>query len=421
MILLAGLLIPLLLPWAALAQAPVWSFEAGQQFGIPFQESPDGHALSRNRWYLFPSLEFAPELGAGGASSLTFRGAGRAWLDIQSEAELRELSADASLGDWRFKVGWQEIAWGETFGVYIADVVHPRDLRDPFFNEPAWFRLPVFAAQAQWFSGPLTLQVILVPVSRQNRLPDRGGAFDPLGPLFSDVPIGALPHYGLGDFRDHAEFGARASVLFPSGLDLGFFYYRHHNRNPVFELSNDGQRVVLAPVLRVVDTLGLSFSQAFGDVVLRGDSVLHDGLPMNSDGFTAPVESAQWRTILGADVVFADDWSAGTQFHADAWDYSAPSGWGIGHWNETLYWSSLRVGYRMLQAKLEPEFFVFQGIDNSDQWVRPRVTWNATASMRVSVSADFFSGAESLGSDSRGLLGRYAERDRVFTWVSYHF
>jgi len=381
------------------ARASLWSggrkdlkgdFEIGHQLGSRLRDE----AITRNRFYLMAKEELTFDLPApagGSGKIITITAAARAWAGKENEFDLRALSAEFSQEIYKVNVGFQEIAWGETFGFFIADIVNPRDYRDSLFNELAWIRVPVFALNGQLFLGKLTVQGVVTPVARMNRLSESGGG------RFFDEPKGQA-----------AEFGGRASFLFDFGLDLGFFYYRHYNRNPVYLLNNAGGTADarFVPVVRLVDTFGLTASQATGSFVFRADSVLHLQQPQQTDDFSAAPEENQWQAIFGGDLTAESGAIFGLQYHTD-WTNQ-----GFRHW------ASFLTRDRWLDGKFETEFFVFRGIGNSDLWFEPKLSWNASASLTVSVRTDLLSAGERL---SDGVLSAFREEDRFLTWVTYRF
>ena len=43
---------------------------------------------------------------------------------------------------WRMRIGLQEVVWGEALHFFSADILHPKDYRDLFFNDLNWSRIP---------------------------------------------------------------------------------------------------------------------------------------------------------------------------------------------------------------------------------------------------------------------------------------
>ena len=66
----------------------------------------------------------------------------------------RELYADATVGDWWFRVGKQQIVWGKTDFFRLQDVVNPVDFGQHFFFDSFEdIRIPQWIASAQWKFG----------------------------------------------------------------------------------------------------------------------------------------------------------------------------------------------------------------------------------------------------------------------------
>ena len=62
---------------------------------------------------------------------------------------LRENYLDYSVGNWDFRFGKQHVVWGEMVGLFFADVVSARDLREFILPEFDQMRIPQWAARAE--------------------------------------------------------------------------------------------------------------------------------------------------------------------------------------------------------------------------------------------------------------------------------
>jgi hypothetical protein len=367
------------------------SAELGHQLAQMF----DPTKLTRNRLYGLAKGSLKLTKGDDTTSSLTLNAALRGWLDRENELSIRALNVSWAHDHWALHFGFQEIAWGEAFGFYILDLVNPRDWRDPLFNELSWVRLPVFAANLQFFFDRVTAQLILTPVARHGQFPKRSSPFDQLPQA---VPTIQEPNsLSLSNFPKDAEFGGRLGYLFEFGLDLSFYYYNHFNRIPTYELivSPLGD-LSLSPVFQKVQTFGSSFTHTLGDFVLRGDQILQTGL----------ATSPKWQSVLGSDVVTQNDWTLGAQYHADLWEGSK------------FHSMSVRILKKLANGKLEPELFIYHGLNNNDQWIQPKLTWNTTSALAISLRADFLPGK---GPGLDGQLFGLKDKSRFLTWVSYKF
>jgi hypothetical protein len=64
---------------------------------------------------------------------------------------LRENYLDISANDWDFRLGKQNVVWGEMVGLFFADVVSARDMREFILPEFDTMRIPQWAARAEYF------------------------------------------------------------------------------------------------------------------------------------------------------------------------------------------------------------------------------------------------------------------------------
>jgi hypothetical protein len=367
---------------------------------------------TRRRTYALLGAKYPIELSESTGLSLTFDLAGRAWVDAETDplthgiqpigsGELRALSATLQGDIFSITAGAQEIAWGETFGFFIADVVNPRDFTDPLFNEPEWFRLPVVALNGKLLLDQFNLQLVFTPIARLPRLPTN----------FSGTPVATLSSPSFSDFPKRSEWGGKIGYLLEGpGIDLSAYYYHHQNRTPVYQLGWVGSTPTLIPDLQFVDTAGMSFSATAGQFVFRGDTLVNLDAPSNVEDGGAPIPQNEFETILGTDLTTESEWTLGVQYHLDYWTQ------GVG-----LHWASARISKMLFGGKLEPRVFFFQGLNNSDQWIQPELVWNITGGLSAAVRADI---VQARGSSSRledGILNVLRDEDRVFGWVRLQF
>ncbi|MEK6705635.1 MAG: hypothetical protein AABZ06_07590 [Bdellovibrionota bacterium] len=282
-------------------------------------------------------------------------------------------------------IGFMHVAWGETFGFNIVDLINPRDYSDPLFLESIWVKLPVFALNMKYISGSLTIQGIVIPVPRHNILPE------------TDLPVD-LRDFNIEDIGHDSEVGAKINYLFDSGLDLGFIYFYHWNRNIVLELKQDRR---LNLIEDRIHSLGVTASHLAGNYVFRADSIMHIDQPAQVGfGFQ---HGTNWQTILGADTTSETQWTLGAQYHMDR------------SVTDTFHWTSVRLRKPFFSEAIVVETFLFRGLNNKDTWLQPQLTWNISASTSLIARLDL------LVAGDAGILPSFKDSDRAFAWFSYKF
>lgn len=123
---------------------------------------------SESRLQLEMEMEFHPDVIVFGI----FRALHDAAYDIRSgssdweqfagsraslghETKMREIYMDLTVGDWDFRIGKQQIVWGETDGMRLMDIINPLDMRRQYITRD-WedIRRPLVAIKAVYGINP---------------------------------------------------------------------------------------------------------------------------------------------------------------------------------------------------------------------------------------------------------------------------
>ncbi len=386
---------------AALALEPGdTDFEAGHQVSVLF----DGTVTRNLSYALFRTKPILARNEKTG-STWELRLGARAFYDFaltNTEVSIRDLALLRRTEHVTATFGFQEITWGETLGFPVADIVNPRDVRDPLFLDVDFVRLPVLAANVQYTGGPFRVQGIVTPIPRGPILPESGSPFLPAGPPLLPAPTFPVDHAFV-----YGEGGGRIGYLV-GGWDLSALFYSHWNRTPVYQLVSTGvvgtpsAGFALRPIVDRVETGGLSLTKPMGDhLIVRADSVLNFNEPTQSPVLAAPNRVIESQTVAEGDLSFDDDWVFSVQYEYDR----------QGTLNRQ--WASGRIQKGFFDRRLEVSAFAFKGVDNGDAWVEPSVTWSFLEALSLQVRADFVWGT--IG--DAGLLGYFDGKNRAFAVV----
>jgi len=390
-----------------------------QELELGYQSSmlTEDATFTRNRFY-GTAKHRTSAFSTTSPTRWTFDVALRGWVELgdweqpEAEPDIRALSLSRADDHTDIQLGFQQIAWGETFGFPIADIVNPRDLRDPYFFEMDWIRRANFTANLQVMFENLRLQAVATPIPRNNILPERRSGFDPFPELLDGIRLAPQRNFPIDRWGQDGEYGGRVGYLFDFGLDVALLYLYHWNRTPVVELRFENFQPVLVPIQERIHSAGLTFSKAFEDWVLRGDTIVHFEEPLIDELLGPSDRITHVQSVLGADVTTETDWTFGGQVHYDHRD-AAPQG--SAPRDADRQWISARIQKLLFDGDLEPQVFAFVGVDNSDRWVQPRIDWHVMDPWTVSLRADFVWGTTD---EDAGDLGFYDERHRVMLWTS---
>ena len=338
--------------------------------------------------------------------------------DQKLDLSWRETYVDVSSGGWDFRLGAQNIVWGEVVGLFFADVVSARDLRDFLLPSFDVVRTPQWAMRAEHFKGDSHVELVWIPHQSFDNVGKPGSDFYPV-PLptpasAADVSIFRDPTKPARSLRN-SSYGLRANTLV-DGWDLAGFYYRSFSTTPTYyrvpsNLPN--QPFAVQPVYDRIWQVGGTVSKDFGSLVGRAEVVYTKGRSFASTDARAPSgvlarDTVDW--VLGTDITLPQD----VQLNAQIFQRWYRGG------QQTLAVQSGDFGASILlaaklTARLESRVLWIQSFGGGGGLIRPRLNWTPARNTAVGVGVDVFTGPKD------GFFGRYNSRDRFYTEVRRDF
>lgn len=331
--------------------------------------------------------------------------------------ELRENYLDYSTGNWDLRLGKQHVVWGEMVGLFFADVVSARDLREFILPEFDQMRITQWAARAEYFRDDFHAELLWIPIASYDKIGKPGAEFYPYQPTFGFANVIYRGEKRPDRDADNMNYGLRLSTL-KNGWDISGFYYRSTDISPTF------YRTVVDPT-PITGTIeyqalhdrihqyGATVSKDFGDIVFKAEGVYTRGRsfttldPADTDGLVRQ-NTVDWAA--GLDFTFPAETRFNVQFFQR---YFA-------NHDSNLIPAKHENGYSLLLNNKffhnwEAQALLISSLNRSDWLFRPRLSWNFQRNWRWVVGADVFHGPQS------GLFGRYDAMDRAYSEVRYTF
>jgi hypothetical protein len=184
-------------------------------------------------------LEFEYTLGDHVSIFGIYRFAYEASFDIQSvdqrarstdylDEQLRELYLMLDFDEWTIKIGKQQLVWGETDALRMADVINPLDVSWRWTGPEAWedlrrgVRMAVITyAPERFIHNAVSLEAVFIPEDFQAAyLPHAGSNWEPTFDLPWDLFRNAVRASEPNDNND--EYGFRIRGMF-KGVELSIF------------------------------------------------------------------------------------------------------------------------------------------------------------------------------------------------------
>lgn len=327
--------------------------------------------------------------------------------------ELRENYLDVSAGNWDFRFGKQHVVWGEMVGLFFADVVSARDLREFILPEFDQMRTPQWAARAEYFADDYHAELLWIPVASYDNIGKPGAEFYPYQPVPTGYNARYLPEQRPERNADNMNYGLRLSTL-KNGWDISGFYYRSTDITPTFYRQFDAPSTFTYQVRHDrIHQYGATVSKDLGDVVFKAETVYTSGRSFTSLNFAdtdgvVRQDTLDWAT--GIDFTLPAETRLNVQiFQRQFFNYDSSI---ISDKQENGY--SLLLNNKFIN-NWEAQALFISSLNRTDWIFRPRVTWNLERNWRWLIGADVFNGSAS------GMFGQYDRADRIYSEVRYSF
>ena len=318
--------------------------------------------------------------------------------------------------DFDFRIGQQQIVWGKTDGLRMLDIVNPLDMREFMLDDFLDSRIGLWSARLNWYAdiggSQHEFEFIVIPDARPGEFAPTGSRWAyamPAAPAGSVIAIGVAdePGWKPADI----EFGVawRSNV---SGWDLSLNWFYGWKDSPNMQKSVSPGLLTLTPVYQRMNTVGGSFSNAFGMMVLRGELAVNIGEGINRTGVT-PASSIDRATTVNAAFGLdytKNNWRISPQFfirHLPGWDNSVAE-------DQSSGFVSLIISTDYMNEKLKPEVIGLYDWADGSWMLRPKLSYEFSDQITARVGGDLFGGGN-------GFFGQFDKNDRIYSEIEYAF
>lgn len=321
---------------------------------------------------------------------------------------------DGRKGYWR--VGKQQVVWGQADGLKVLDVVNPQDLREFNLSDFEDSRIPLWMINAEFnVTDDSSLQWLLIPDATYSNLADEGTPYFITSSKYRPAVSTSTFPLVLNEVErpDMAvELGARYR-LFYAGWDLTFNYLRHRQDIPVIYRRLNGGELYISPIYERNHLFGATASNAFGNWVIRMEAgystdtyQLRDSLRDDGIANTPEVSS-----VVGLDYRGFSDWFLSYQwFQSRLLEYDADI-----IRNRQRMQHTLLLRRSLLNETLESELFSLYSNEDRDGQIRVKISYLVSDQTRAWLGIDMFYG------DSDGQFGQFNNADRLVLGMAINF
>ncbi|NIA30786.1 MAG: hypothetical protein GWP06_12850 [Actinobacteria bacterium] len=333
------------------------------------------------------------------------------------EIGLREAYLDMYFNSVDLRIGKQQIIWGKADGVFITDIVSPKDLSEFLLRDFDEIRMGVTGVKANYYIGDNTFEIVWLPEFTPTIMPPEGSIWRPkysfpMQPVFDHSREKVTPSL------ENSEFFAKYSVL-TSRVDFELMAGYAFNDDPtmhVVKTMNPATHrltgLTVYPEHHRLTIGGGSFSTTLGPFVVRGEGAYYNGKYFNSTDPKLPesvVEKNYLHYLVGLDYTLWDIHLSSQFIQQAILDYDP-----MIEKDEYDNMGTFLASRNFLNETLNLQLFVYYGFNNNDALVRPKVTYDLADGFELLLGANIFTG-------SAGWFGQYDNNDMVYTKIKYSF
>jgi hypothetical protein len=336
-----------------------------------------------------------------------------------AELSLRELYFDYNLGGFYWRLGKQQVVWGQSDGIKVLDVVNPQSFREFILDDFDDSRIPLWMVNLGHPIGDSSsLQILWIPDTSYNEFAEIGSPYTITSPRL--VPV--IPPYLIAGVErvDHpdnifsdSDAGFRLNS-FVAGWDVSVNYLYHYQDTPViYQQMEAGDRVSLHPEYERNHLLGGTLSNAFGALTLRGEVAYNSNTFLLSNDLSQEgiVDSPELSSVLGLDWQASSDTVISAQwFYSYLLDYERSV-----VRDEAEQLASLLLLSDFDNASWQLRVLALYSINDEDSLVQVKLKYWISSDLEMWVGADIFDG------NQRGLFGQFDDEDRFLLGLKYGF
>lgn len=339
------------------------------------------------------------------------------YFDHELDLGIREAYLDIYLKNLDIRIGKQQIIWGKADGVFISDVISPKDLREFLLPEFDEIRMGITAVKLNYHQGKNTLEAVWSPVFTPTQTPQSNSIWAPKM-IFPIAPTWDYSTSTIAPSLENGEVFFRYSRM-SSAIDFELVAASTYYDDPVLHFKkqidpNTMQMsgLIVRPEYHRVGLLGGSFSLPLGALVLRSEGAYTKGRyfqtsdPLHTD---AAIEKEFVQYMAGIDYTLYGVKLSGQFIQERILDYE------IGMINDEVENLLTFLAKKdFFREKLWVELFSYVGLNNQDVLIRPKLSYNFADGFDIQFGANLFLGEQ-------GRFGQYNNNDMLYTKIKYSF
>ncbi len=352
----------------------------------------------------------------------------RKFFGDHGEASVRELFVDGYIGDTFYRLGKQQVVWGQADGLQVLDVVNPQNFREFIYHDQEDRRLPLWTANIEIPIDDWTAQLLWIPDQSYHQVPSSQDSSNLALYQFSSpylvpqIPSNLPVSLEKLDKPDHwfkdSDWGIKASA-FIKGWDISLNYFYHTLDSPQVRQSISNGTLIISPSYQQSQLLGGSLSNAFGNITLRAEAAYSTGKffylknpgTQLIDTTQGGITSDEVSTVAGLDYNgLGNTLISGQLFTSVIFESE-----NLLFRDKTENQISLLLRRDFFNTTLHTDLLAIHSLNNNDGSIQAKVTYEWRSNIEFTIGADLAYG------DGDGLFGQFDHLDVVYLTTEINF
>ena len=332
-------------------------------------------------------------------------------LNNNLDISLRQAYMDIYFDNFDLRIGKQQIIWGKADGVFITDIISPRDLSEFILPDFEEIRIGINAVKFDYYLGNSTFEAVWIPTFQPAIAPRKGSIWY-INMLDFMMPIVYDYHnYDVGNKLSESEIALKYSYL-GSAIDFELMAAYMWDDNPAMHIFPQPDTTLLIKTeYHRLPLAGASFSKAVEGAIVRGEGAYYFEKRFAADDFT--VNGIREKDYVHYLIGYDHNWFGVNVSFQFIQEYILDYENDIRN-DEFSNTMTFLVMEDFLRETLRLEFFTYYGINNKDALLRPKITYDFTDGFEVQLGANIFIGEE-------GNFGQYNENDMIYLKLKLSF
>lgn len=337
--------------------------------------------------------------------------------DKKLEFGMRQLYMNLYLGALDLRIGKQQIVWGKAEGVFITDIVSPRNLYEFLLPDFTEIRIGITALKANLALGAnKSLEAVWAPAFTPVEMPDAGSPWMP-PQTFPVQPAFDYSRTEVGTSLKNSEvFLKFASISSSLDFELMAGYMWDDDPSPhasaIIDTSTHAiTNLVFSPRHHRLGVVGGSFSTTIGGLVFRGELACYMNKYFAANLLTTDgTLRKNYLHYLGAVDFSLGKFKFSVQFIQQAiFDYDERI-----RNNEFESMATFRLSTDFLRERLKMELFTYVGLNDGDALVRFKISYDIQDGLTLTLGTDLFFG-------DNGMFGQFDRNDMVYSKIKFSY